>query len=136
MGEGTGLMAKRRKRNRWDDDWDQTDRGRRGKRARRFARRERQPAVAVAEPPPERPKPPVTCYQCGHLVITRSFVKHVSQSWDRAVIFPTLTCFQQRWTLEDPDSVEDKAAVSEYLVGGAEQCPDYVRGYPRSPHDW
>jgi len=67
--------------------------------------------------------------------MTRSFVKHVSQSWDRAVVFPTLTCFQQRWTLEDPDSVPDKAAVSEYLVGGADRCPDYTRGHPRS-HDW
>ncbi len=127
-------MGKRRKRKQWhDEDWDE-DGGRR-RRGRRFQRSEREPAVALAEPPRERPKPPVTCYQCGHLVITRSFVKHVSQSWDRAIVFPTLTCFQQCWTLEDPESVADKAAVSEYLVGGADRCPDFTRGYPRN-HDW
>src|SRR4051794_12103958 len=103
-------MAKRRKRARWDEDWEERG-GRRSKRRRRLE--EARSAVAVAEPS-DRPKPPVTCWQCGHLVVTRSFVKHVSQSWDRAVVFPTLTCFQQCWTLEDPDSVEDKASVSEY----------------------
>jgi len=95
-------------------------------RARRF-----EPAVAA----PERPKPPVTCRQCSHLVITRSFVKHVSQSWDHAVVFRTLTCFQQCWTLEDPDSVPDHGVISEYLVGGADQCPSFVRGLPRD-HEW
>ena len=82
------------------------------------------------------PQPrPVTCYQCGHLVLTRSIVKLVNQSWDRAVSYPTLTCFQQRWTLEDPDSVNDHSIVSEYLVSGADSCPDFNRGYPRS-HEW
>ena len=125
-------MAKRRKRRHWDEDGDELEaRRRRRKRSRRFERSEDEPAVAVAE----RPKPPVTCYQCAHLVITRSFVKHVSQSWDRAIVFPTLTCFQECWTQEDPESVPDKAAISEYLVAGAERCPHFSRGYPRG-HDW
>jgi hypothetical protein len=124
-------MAKRRKHRRRTDEWDEERSQRRGRRGRRFERADE--AVAVAEPP--RPKPPVTCRQCAHLVITRSLVKHVSQSWDYAVAYPTLTCFQQRWTLEDPESVPDHAAVSEYLVAGADACPDYVRGYPRD-HGW
>jgi hypothetical protein len=127
-------MAKRRKRARWDDDWQEPRRaGRRGRRrGRRYEAEDG--AVAVAESP-RRPQPPLTCWQCGHLVVTRSFVKHVSQSWDRAVVFPTLTCFQQGWTLEDPDSVDDKASVTEYLVGGADACPSFSRGHPRN-HEW
>ena len=31
--------------------------------------------------------------------------------------------------------VPDHAAVSEYLVAGAERCPDFTRGLPRN-HDW
>jgi hypothetical protein len=131
-------MAKRRKHRRLDENWDEDPgSGRRGrrKRRRRFETAERaSSSVAVAERG-ERPKPPVTCHQCAHLVITRSFVKHVSQSWDRAIIYPTFTCFQQRWTLEDPDSVDDHSLVSEYLVSGADSCPDFSRGYPRS-HEW
>ncbi|MBV8084160.1 MAG: hypothetical protein JO247_05025 [Chloroflexi bacterium] len=127
-------MAKRRKHRHGDEDW-QEERGarKRRKRGRRFERAEEDSAVAVAEPPKPRP---VTCRQCAHLVITRSLVKHVSQSWDHAVAFPTFTCFQQRWTLEDPESVPDHAAISEYLVEGADRCPDYVRGYPRDHHGW
>lgn len=127
-------MAKRRKRRHWDDENGELDGSagrRRLKRKHRFERIEAQPAIALAD----RPKPPVTCYQCSHLVVTRSFVKHVSQSWDRAIVFPTLTCFQQCWTLEDPDSVEDKAAIVEYLVGNAERCPHFTRGFPRN-HEW
>lgn len=124
-------MAKRRKRIRRDDWGEIEDEPRRRKRRGRNFEASGRSGVAVAE----RPKPPVTCYQCAHLVVTRSFVKHVSQSWDRAVVFPTLSCFQQCWTLEDPDSVDDKASVSEYLVAGADSCPSYVRGYPRN-HDW
>jgi hypothetical protein len=129
-------MAKRRKRGRWNDDWDEPGGPRSGRRSKRRARHFEgaQNAVAVAEPR-DRAQPPVTCHQCGHLVVTRSFVKHVSQSWDRAVVFPTLTCFQQCWTLEDPDSVDDKASVTEYLVAGAESCPHFTRGYPRN-HEW
>jgi hypothetical protein len=145
-------MGRRRKRKRQDEDWQESAsanraRGRRwsgsreneealafqdgrGKRRRRFEPSERRP-----EPELDRPKPAVTCYQCGHLIVTRSLVKHVSQSWDRAIAFPTLTCFQQHWTLEDPDSVPDHASVSEYLVGGAERCPDFTRGLPRD-HGW
>jgi hypothetical protein len=127
-------MARRRKRRYRDEDEEELEnRARRRKGRRRHG--ESDGDVAVAERSPSRPKPPVTCYQCAHLVVTRSFVKHVSQSWDRAIIFPTLTCFQQCWTLEDPDSVEDKASVSEYLVSGADTCPSFVRGYPRH-HDW
>jgi len=126
-------MARRRKRRFREQDDEELEF--RGARRKRRGQRQREDGdegrVAVAE----RPKPPVTCYQCAHLVVTRSFVKHVSQSWDRAIIFPTLTCFQQCWTLEDPDSVDDKASVSEYLVGGADGCPSFVRGYPRN-HDW
>ena len=128
-------MAKRRKRTRWDEDWDEAAGERPARRGKRRGRRfERAGAVAVAEPP-RQPKPPVTCWQCGHLVVTRSFVKHVGQSWDRAVVFPTLTCFQQCWTLEDPDSVADKTSVSEYLVAGADGCPHFTRGHPRN-HEW
>jgi len=129
-------MAKRRKRTRWDEDWTEAGAERPSRRGKRHARRfERVEGAAAVANPVERPKQPVTCYQCGHLVVTRSFVKHVSQSWDRAVVFPTLTCFQQCWTLEDPDSVEDKASVSEHLVGGAEACPSFTRGRPRN-HEW
>jgi hypothetical protein len=149
-------MAKRRKRKRWVDEELEDDprSGRRSGRRRRhsasppeasrsrttrqryFQAAQDEPArVAVAERD-QRPKPPLTCYQCAHLVITRSLVKHVSQSWDHATVYPTLTCFQQRWTLEDPDSVHDHGAVSEYLIGGAENCPDFSRGYPRNHHDW
>ena len=126
-------MAKRRKRARWNEDWDEAAGERGGRRSKRRARRfERtESAVAVAEPV-ARTRAPVTCHQCSHLVVTRSFVKHVSQSWDRAVVFPTLTCFQQGWTLEDPDSVDDKASVTEYLVSGADGCPHFTRGYPRN----
>ena len=124
-------MAKRRKRRHWDDDAEERDGRRRRRKQGRFERADADAAVALAE----RPKPPVTCYQCAHLVITRSFVKHVSQSWDRAIVFPTLTCFQECWTLEDPESVPDKAAISEYLVASADRCPHFSRGYPRS-HDW
>ncbi len=120
-------MAKRRKRFRRDDEELDFRESRRNRKRRRYDSAD----VAVVE----RPKPPVTCYQCAHLVMTRSFVKHVSQSWDHAVIFPTLSCFQQCWTLENPDSVEDKASVSEYLVANADRCPSFVRGYPRN-HDW
>jgi hypothetical protein len=129
-------MAKRRKRTRWNGDGEDADGERPGRRSKRRGRRfERaQSSVAMAELP-QRAKPPVTCYQCGHLVVTRSFVKHVSQSWDRAIVFPTLTCFQQCWTLEDPDSVGDKASVTEYLVSGAESCPHFTRGHPRN-HEW
>jgi hypothetical protein len=126
-------MARRRKR-RYQEDADDEElefrRARRKRRNRHFQAAEKSD-VAVAE----RPRPPITCYQCAHLVMTRSFVKHVSQSWDRAIVFPTLSCFQQCWTLEDPDSVDDKASISEYLVAGADRCPSYVRGYPRN-HDW
>ena len=124
-------MAKRRKRVRWDEDWDGRDERRGGRRKRRF----QQPEGVALAAAPRRPPPPVTCWQCGHLVVTRSFVKHVSQSWDHAVIFPTLTCFQQCWTLEDPDSVADQAAVSQYLVSGADACPSFTRGHPRN-HEW
>jgi hypothetical protein len=124
-------MAKRRKR-RYSDDSEEPeyrqDR-RRKRRGRRSSAGDADGGVAVADKLPERPKPPVTCYQCSHLVVTRSFVKHVSQSWDRAIVYPTLSCFQQCWTLEDPDSVD------EYLVANADRCPSYVRGYPRN-HDW
>jgi len=133
---GVQSMAKRRKRTRredWDGDAPRSGQRRRGRRGRRFEAVEPDGAAPVLAEP--RSKQPVTCYQCAHLVMTRSFVKHVSQSWDRAVVFPTLTCFQQRWTLEDPDSVHDPAAVIEYLVQGADGCPDFVRGYPRG-HDW
>ena len=127
-------MAKRRKRTRWDEDDSQEPR-RAGRRARRRRRYQTEDGpVAVAEPP-SRPPQPLTCWQCGHLVVTRSFVKHVSQSWDRAIVFPTLTCFQQCWTLEDPDSVGDKASVTEFLVGGADRCPSFSRGHPRN-HEW
>jgi len=105
----------------------------RHKRGRRFEASKRGAALAVVEPP-SKPRP-VTCYQCAHLVITRSIVKLVNQTWDRAVSFPTLTCFQQRWTLEDPDSVADHSLVSEYLIDGADHCPDFQRGYPRD-HRW
>jgi hypothetical protein len=145
-------MSKRRKRRRREDDWDEDaaarpGRGRRKAAAqagveavreaggRRSRRRRFEPAERQPEAELQRPKPAVTCWQCGHLVVTRSLVKMVNQSWDRAIVFPTLTCFQQRWTLEDPDSVPDHAAVSEYLVGGAEGCPDFTRGYPRN-HEW
>lgn len=135
-------MAKRRKRKRWepDEEWSEGRSGRRGarrsKRGRQFEAADRSPArLAIAEPQ-QRPKPPLTCHQCAHLVITRSLVKHVSQSWDHAVVYPTLTCFQQRWTLEDPDSVQDHSSVSQFLVGGADSCPDFSRGYPRNHHDW
>ena len=127
-------MAKRRKRARSEEDWDEprSSRRRRKRRSQRFDADDA--AVALAEPT-KRPAQPVTCWQCGHLVVTRSFVKHVSQSWDRAIIFPTLTCFQQGWTLEDPDSVDDKASVTEFLVDGANNCPSFVRGHPRN-RDW
>lgn len=127
-------MAKRRKRRYRDEDGEVDYRMAPRKRRRQFEGPDAEAGLAVAERA-ERPKPPVTCYQCSHLVVTRSFVKHVSQSWDRAIVFPTLTCFQQCWTLEDPDSVDDKAAVSEYLVGNAETCPNFLRGHPRS-HEW
>ncbi len=123
-------MSKRRK-HRYREDADEHEYRRARRKRRSFQGAERDRDVAVVE----RPKPPVTCYQCAHLVMTRSFVKHVSQSWDHAVIFPTLSCFQQCWTLENPDSVEDKASVSEYLVANADRCPSFVRGYPRN-HDW
>lgn len=129
-------MARRRRRRGWDEDvsaGEEQSRGRRGKRRRRF--QESQPELGrltLAEPPKPRP---ITCHQCLHLVITRSIVKLVNQSWDRAISFPTLTCFQQCWTLEDPDSVSDPAAVSEYLIDGADRCPHFQRGFPRD-HGW
>ena len=131
-------MARRRRRRGWDEDLsaeEEQSRGRRGKRKRRFheSPAETGPvAVADKEPPKQRP---ITCQQCAHLVITRSMVKLVNQSWDRAVSFPTLTCFQQCWTLEDPDSLRDHSAVSEYLVDGADRCPHFQRGRPRD-HRW
>jgi len=128
-------MAKRRKRTRWDEDRDEAAGERPARRGKRRGRRFERAGAAVVAEPPRQPKPPVTCWQCGHLVVTRSFVKHVGQSWDRAVVFPTLTCFQQCWTLEDPDSVADKTSVSEYLVAGADGCPHFTRGHPRN-HEW
>lgn len=135
-------MAKRRKRKRWEQDqeWAEARSGRRGerrnKRSRQLDGAGRGAAHVVLAEPEQRPKPALTCYQCAHLVITRSLVKHVSQSWDHAIVYPTLSCFQQRWTLEDPDSVQDHSSVSEFLVGGADRCPDFSRGYPRNHHDW
>ncbi len=130
-------MAKRRKLRRWQEDRDEApDRqGRRSRRRKgRYQAAEPEAAVTVAECRKLPPRP-ITCHQCGHLIVTRSFVKYAGQSWDRAIVYPTLTCFQQRWTLEDPDSVEDRAEVSPYLVEGADRCPDYQRGRPRD-HEW
>ena len=131
-------MARRRKRKQRHDseDDEELESGReRRRRARQWheSRSKAEPGrVAVAEPPKPRN---TTCYQCSHLVITRSIVKWVNQPWDRARGFPSLSCFEQHWTLDDPDSVPDHAAVSEFLVDGAERCPSFARGYPRD-HRW
>jgi len=121
-------MARKGKHRRPEQDWDEPARLSGRKRRRRHGEdREPAPAAVLAPPKPR----PTTCYQCGHLVVTKSIVKLVNQSWDRAISYPTLTCFQQRWTLEDPESVEDPTVVSEYLVDHADDCPDFARGYPR-----
>lgn len=130
-------MARKRRRRGWDQDLsteqEEAPRARRGKRRRRFHQAQAESVrVAVAEPLKPRP---TTCYQCAHLVITRSMVKLVNQSWDRAVSFPTLSCFQQCWTLEDPDSLGDHSQVIEFLVDGAERCPHFQRGHPLD-HRW
>ncbi|MBV8087673.1 MAG: hypothetical protein JO247_22935 [Chloroflexi bacterium] len=131
-------MAKRRKRKQrrdWDEDEEELGRERRRHSRQWHEARQQGEAsrVAVAAAPP-RPLN-VTCYQCSHLVITRSIVKYINQPWDRARGFPSLSCFEQRWTLDDPDSVANPSEVSEYLVEGADRCPDFARGYPRD-HRW
>jgi hypothetical protein len=132
-------MAKRRKRKQrrdWTEDEEDVGRERR-RRSRQWHEAQGKPAsahqVAVAEAT-AGPRQ-VTCHQCSHLVITRSIVKYINQPWDRARGFPSLSCFEQHWTLDDPDSVQNHAEVSEYLVEGADRCPDFARGYPRD-HRW
>src|SRR5262249_46637613 len=129
----TGRMAKRRKNRHKHEDWEDERTARRRRRHGRPENEHEDAQLALAEP---RKKPPVTCHQCANLIVTRSLVKHVNQSWDRAIAFPTLTCFEQCWTLEDPESVADHAAVIPFLVEGADECPSYRRGYPRDHHGW
>ncbi|MHB8620000.1 MAG: hypothetical protein ACYDAG_10600 [Chloroflexota bacterium] len=106
---------------------------------RRRGRALAEPRAAVPPSPRWRRDAPITCHSCAHLVVTRSFVKTVGQSWDRAVIYPTLSCFEQRWTLEDPDSTEETRSTSPYLLENADQCPDFKRGGSRDrawQSDW
>ena len=134
----------RRKRRGWDGErgewgarsWEDADFERGGRARRRKSRRDDVPTPPAAMAVEDHPKPrPVTCQQCSHLVITRSMVKLLNQGWERAISFPTFTCFEQRWTLEDPESAPNPGLVTEYLVDGADSCPSFARGYPRD-HRW
>ena len=131
-----GRRHKQKRQRDWDDDSVESGRERR-KRSRQWHEAQTTKSspgrVALAEAS-AKPKQ-VTCYQCTHLVITRSIVKYLNQPWEGAISFPSLSCFQQKWTLENPDEVPDHAEVSPYLVEEADRCPDFARGYPRD-HRW
>ncbi|MGH2363621.1 MAG: hypothetical protein ACRDHX_03090, partial [Chloroflexota bacterium] len=74
---------------------------------------------------------PATCLECINLVIARSRAKAIGESWDQATVYPSYSCYEQRWTVDDPDSVRDLAEVTPYLVGDAESCPTFLRGGAR-----
>ncbi|HUZ77022.1 MAG TPA: hypothetical protein VMV93_05485 [Chloroflexota bacterium] len=74
---------------------------------------------------------PATCLECINLVIARSRAKAIGESWDQATVYPSYSCYEQRWTVDDPDSVRDLAEVTPYLVGDAEKCPTFLRGSAR-----